>query len=354
MRFLQCKGTFADVGRQVGEACRPDIPELHDRVVAYLLENTTAGSFLAMREIAMEYTGRTDRSWPQASAFLRGLAEGAKVPYETVALIAYSEEISSEFESAASKCSTLVVQTTRGALIGHNEDYEPHYFGKMVLLDATFDGFPRTVGLTYPGQLPNLAGSLNAPGVATLNNSLWPEARPGLSKQVQHFRASLSADLEEAVRHLAMQPVALTTHYTVAHGPTSEVVSLEVSNRQVSHDTVALVTIGPEPFGHTNHVLSLRLKEADPAVVAANHSLDRLAKLKALLREKLPRTPEEMLDLLSTNDGILHRTPEQNPTSVTLATVVIRPQTGEFWVRDADPAADRRDWHFALRPSPLN
>jgi hypothetical protein len=353
MRFLQCQGSFEDVGRQVGEASRSDIPDLHDRVVAYLLQNTTVGSFSLMREIAMDYTERTDREWSSATAFLRGLAEGAGVSYETVALIAYSEEIASEFIPMPSKCSTLVVQTARGVLIGHNEDYEPHYFGKMVLLDATFDGFPRTVGLTYPGQLPNLAGSLNAKGVAIANNSLWPDAQPGLSKQVQHFRASLADDLGEAVEHLAKPPVALTTHYTVAHGPEGQAVSLEVSNPATAEEKVSFTTIGPEPFCHTNHVLSLRLKAPDPAVVIANHSIARLAKLKALPHERMPRSPEEMLELLSTNDGVVHRTPEQNPTSVTLATLAIRPQSGEIWIRDADPSADRRDWHFLVRP-PLN
>lgn len=354
MKFLQCKGSFEDIGRQVGEACRPDIPDLHDRVAAYLIESTTAGSLKRMREVATDYSARTDRSWPDATAFLKGLAEGAGVPFRTIALIAYSEEIASEFIPAPPKCSTLVVPTVRGPMIGHNEDYEPHYFGKMVLLDAAFDGYPQAVGLTYPGQLPNLAGSLNAKGVAIANNSLWPDAKPGHSKQVQHFRASLADDLEQAVTHLAKPPVSLTTHYTVAHGPTGQAVSLEISNPLVARVTTALSTIGPEPFCHTNHVLALELREPDPAVVSANHSLDRLAKLQALPRERLPRSPEEMLDLLSANDGIVHRTPEQNPFSVTLATVVIRPQTGEFWVRDADPSADRRDWHFLVRPSPPN
>ncbi len=357
MKFLRCRGSFEDVGRQVGMACREDIPDLVDRVVAYLLQHTTVGSYGMMRKIALDYADRTDREWPPASAFLRGLAEGAGASYEAVTLIAYSEEIASEFIPVPPKCSTLVVQTARGAVIGHNEDYEPHYFGKMVLLDAAFDGFPRTVGLTYPGQLPNLAGSLNEGsrategGVAIFNNSLWPDAQPGLSKQVQHFRASLARDLGAAVELLAKPPVALTTHYTVAHGPTGQVVSLEVSNPATAEEHVSFTTIGTEPFCHTNHVLSLRLRAPDPAIVIANHSLARLAKLKALPRGQLPCSPEEMLDLLSTNDGVVHRTPAQNPTSVTLATVVARPQTGEIWIRDADPSAERRDWHFVVRPS---
>jgi len=353
MRFLQCQGSFEDVGRQVGEACRPDMLDLYERIVAYQINTTTVGSIRRMREIATEYSRRTDASWPSATTFLRGMAEGSKMPFEKIAIIAYSEEIASEF-IPSSKCSTLVVPTTRGALIGHNEDYEPHYFGKMVLLDATFDGYPRTVGLTYPGQLPNLAGSLNAKGVAITNNSLWPDTRPGLSKQVQHFRASLAEDLEEAVGHLAKPPIALTTHYTVAHGPTGTAVSLEVAGAGIAEETVSFVTIGPGPFCHTNHVRALRLKEPDPALDGSgSNSPARLAKLESHARTRKPRTPKAMLDLLAENDGVLHRTSLQNLYSVTLATVVIRPQTGEIWIRDADPAAEPRDRRFLVRP-PLN
>ncbi len=357
MKVLQCKGSFRSVGCEVGRASRTAIPALHDRVVAYLLEYTTVGSLRQMSEIADRYAQSTQKYWSPAFEYLYGLAEGAGVPFDTIALIAFSEEIASEFEAAPSKCSTFVVWTSSGHILGHNEDYEPHYFGEMILLDATFDGFGRVVGLTYPGMLPNLAGSLNAHGLAITNNSFWVAACPGYSKQAQHFRASLLPDMDTAVQILSEQSIALSTHYTVAHGPSYEAVSLEVSNPVRADGYVALRQIERDElsaFCHTNHVLELTLREPDPAVVAKNHSLDRLAKLKALPVARYPRTPEEMLDLLSVNDGVLHRTPAQNPTSVTLATVVIRPATGEFLVRDADPNEVNRDHRFIVSKNPLN
>jgi hypothetical protein len=354
MKVIQHKGSFEEVGRVVGEASRRVIPGLHTRVVEYLLAHTTVGSFRRMSEIADQYVQSTKRYWSPAIDYLRGLAEGAGVSFGTVALIAFSEEIASEFTAAPSKCSTFVVWTPNGHILGHNEDYEPHYFGEMILLDATFDGFGRVVGLTYPGMLPNLAGSLNAHGLAILNNSFWVDACLGISKQAQHFRASLLPDMENAVKVLSQQPIALTTHYTVAHGPSHDAVSLEVSNPKRADAYMSLRQIARESFHHTNHVLALSLKEPDPAVVAGNHSLARLAKLQALPLDRHPWTPEEMVELLSVNDGILHRTPEQNPTSVTLATVVIRPATGEFLVRDADPSATIKDHRYIVSRNPLN
>lgn len=354
MRVLRLKGGFEDVGREVGVATGPDIPEIYERLVAYLLAHTSVGSVRRMLDIAGRYADGTRSGFAPAHAYLRGLADGVGAPFHEIALIAFSEEIASEFLPAPEKCSTLVVRTGRGWLIGHNEDYEPHYFGRMLAMDLAFDGYPRVACLSYPGQLPCVGPSLNARGVAVANNSLWPEAQPGPSQVVRQFQASLAPDLDKAVRILAGRPNALTTHYTVADGALDDAVSLEVSNPATSESEIVLRQIAGRSFCHANHALHLPLRKPDPALGHASHSYRRYAKLKGLAPSELPDSPEAMLRLLSENDGLLHRTPDQHPTSVTLATVVIRPSTGEFWARDADPSAPVRDFYAALKPSSLN
>src|SRR3989344_3506055 len=199
MRYVKAHGSFYKVGCEVGEACRADIPELYERNVNYLLNHTRVGSSGRMHQTAARYMAAAERLWPQSVEFLLGLAKGANVNKRMISLTAFTEEISSEFPPAVSdKCSTLVMRLADGNhLIVHNEDYEPQNFGKMVVFDVTFDGFPRLAGVAYPGQL--FAGvSLNAYGVAITNNGLWPEARPGLPKQVLHCYASLARDMSEA------------------------------------------------------------------------------------------------------------------------------------------------------------
>ncbi len=354
MRYVKASGSFYNVGLRVGEACREDIPELYERTVAYLLEHTSVGTVARMHEVAERYTVEAERLWAPSVEFLQGLAEGAGVSMEKIALTSFTEEVSSEFlPTSSDKCSTLVVLTLSWShLIVHNEDYEPQNFGKMVLLDVTFDGFPRLVCLTYQGMLPSLAGSLNACGVAITNNGLWPEARPGLPKQVQHFRASLTRNLVEAVQWLEMSPIAVTTHYVVAYGRTREVVSLAVSNFETSAAKMTLRPITSLSFCHTNHVLDgyLGLKMPDPAKEQLPpNSFTRYDKLKNLTLEELPRTPQEAFKLFSTpGDNVLFRESGEEGASVTLATVVICPETRELWVRDADPSAAKRDWYFSL------
>jgi len=354
MRKLVIRGSFRSVGVQIGEETAADLPFVRDRTISFLIENAAVGSLRRMRQLASDYVESTKMAFPEAIEYMQGLAYGGGLAFADIALIAFSEEIRTEFVSSPEKCSTLAVPTAQGWLIGHNEDYEPQYFGKMYALDLEIPGFPRVSSLNFPGHFPCLAGSLNQRHVAILNNSLWPEAVPGLSKNAMHFRAALAVDMDVAIGFLARQP-ALTNHYTVAWGEQDDLLGLEVSNDKTAEERVITFDPGREPYCHTNHVRFLTLKSEDPAVTVKNHTLDRLAKLEGLIdRGDVPRTPEAMLELFSTNDGLLQRTPAQNPTSVTLATVVIRPKTGEMWIRDADPSAAERDLYLSFGRSSLN
>ncbi len=352
MRKLVIEGSLRSAGAQIGEATAVDLPFVRDGTIDFLLKNATVGGIRQMRWIAARYVASARDFFPEAIDYMEGLAFGGGLTFEDVALIVFSEEIRTEFHVAPEKCSTLAVPTRDGWLIGHNEDYEPQYFGKMFALDLSIPGYPRTLSLNYPGQLPCMGGSLGR--VAIVGTSLWPDAVPGLSKNLLHFRAAVANDRDEALDFLTRQPAALTGHYTVGFGGDDSVCGLETSNPATADSYLCVHDPGREPYWHTNHVRFLKLRAPDPAVTDQNHSLPRGEKLRQIIADgTLPSTPDALLDLLSTNDGVLHRTPEQNATSVTLATVVIRPRTGEMWIRDADPSAHRRDLKLSFAERPL-
>ena len=351
MRYVQAHGSFYEVGLKVGKTFEEDIPEMYERTVAYLLEHTSVGTKERIHQVAERHLFEARRLWEPSVEFLRGQAKGADVSMSMIALTSFTEEISSEFLPIVSseKCSTLVVRTPDGyIMIIQNEDYNLH--SKVAVFEVTFVGFPRLVCVAYIGQL--LAGiSLNARGVAITNNSLWPKAQPGLPKQVQHFRASLTRNLVEAVQWLEMQPIALTTHYVVACGRTREIVSLAVSNRETSAVNMDLRTISGPSFCHTNHVLDgrLGLKQPDPAIVHSKSSFLRYDKLNSLTPEELPQTPKEALDFFSNQDekNVLFQSGKDGK-SKTLVTTVTCPEIGEFWAREAGAKASAPDWKFSL------
>lgn len=347
MIYVIARGSFYYVGCQVGEACRSQMRPMYEDSVRYLLKHTSIDTEARLKEAACYYIDEALRLWSESVDFLRGLAFGANMLEEEIAVMAFAEEVSEQFPLAPvgrDKCSTLAWFTPEGKpAVLHNEDYKPYFFGKMILLDVTFVGtkypYPRLVCVTYMGMLPGLAGSLNASGVATTNNGLWPNVQPGLPKQVLHFRAALARRISEAEHWLALQPNSLTTHYTVTDG--REVISLGVSNVKTATTDMRVRRI-TDAFCHTNHIPAddqyLRLLQSDPveSVPEASHTFARYEKLRGIIASgQLPTTPQQALDLFSTNDGLIHRTPEQHPSSVTLATIFIH--DGKFWVRDANP-----------------
>ncbi len=348
MRHIKERGSFYKIGRRVGEACRQDIPEVYDRGVAHLLEHTKAKNINQIHEIAARYMAVAQRTWEPAVEFLRGLAKGSGVTMDVITLTAFTEEVSTEVGlKPADKCSTLVVKTLDGqTIIIHNEDFEPHNFGKMVLLEAEFDGFPAVTCLAYPGQLWGSGLSFNARRIAITKNGLHLPAVPGLPTQLVQSRASLAHKLAEAEEWVMMPPISVPAHYILGWGETGEAISLLVSNLQASYAEVKLHHI-KGPFCFTNHVPFgwFNLKEPDPALENSLSTLPRYEKLKSLSPAELPQTPAEAFKLFG--EPPLFLKPGKPGASVTMATAVIYVEGGQMWVRDADPNASKKEWYFA-------
>jgi len=386
MMAIYAKGNFFEVGVQVGEATRELVHFMSAQVSADLLNNVFGGEIQAMVVVAKSQHDKAYNYFPEAGQYLEGLAFGANIHLDDLLSVAYSEEMSAlvsetvggKLARARDRCSTLVTRGLHGWLMGHQEDFWGVFFGKMLVLELQFKGYPKLVSLSYPGQLPALAGSLNAAGVAITNNSLWPKAGRGISKQTRHFRAALATNflnaagvaitnnslwpkagrgISKQTRHfraalatnfldalttLARGPHALTDHFILISAREDLAASIEVSNpvaspdecviRQIVHNEPAILGESvAAPFAHANHAQLLELHETDPAHLG---SYMRLGKLYAEASRHCPRSAADMLELLTRPDGILRKLPDKNLTgqenSVTLATTVISPSEGKI------------------------
>ncbi len=327
MKSIEASGSFLRVGENVGEAAREDVRFICDSVAAHLAAHTSLKTREALRAAIEPFYRASERFFPEAFEYLRGMAAGANANFDGILLAMFDEEISEAFEE---KCSTLAALTPRGWIVGHNEDYGPHYDGRLSLLDLSIDGWPRLLAVSYPGKLPGVGGTLNARGLSVTNNSLTAAVMAGISSEARGFRAALASDAEEAVTALSTQPAALTAHFTILSAAGRRAISLEVGNAASSKELSVRSDL-KAPAAHTNTVLNLPLAVPDGS--SAN-SRDRYEKLKRIIAAGAPADPESMMALFSNYDGLLNRRPGDHPTSITLATVVIRAETGELWVRD--------------------
>lgn len=352
MRLIIAQGTFHDAGRQVGTAIADD---LRHALVGTLLSFPDAGlhDLAALHRRAASYAREAEAWFPGGIDYLRGMADGANVNFSELCLVSFSEELLMSTAVGAEKCSTLAVPTGDGWVIGHNEDYDRFYLGRMHVVDLRVNGFPRTFMMNYPGHQ---GCSLNELGLAITNNSfLHPAAEGGLSKNARHFRAALADGPVAAFSALSLGDHALATHYTIGWGPDDGLLSLEVGPAS-GGGCVDLHDLSPRlPFCHTNHALRGSLRWDDPAPASGGTSVRRLECLEEIAASaSCPSSPEAMLDLLSTPDGLLHRTDGPDELGITLATAVLRPATREMWIRDADPSAAVRDRYLSFNVSPRN
>ena len=91
---------------------------------------------------------------------------------------------------------------------------------------------------------------------------------------------------------------------------------------------------------HTNHYQSDLAELAPPA---SEESLARLERLQALLTERDPQTPEDLMDVMRDHDSdpqavCLHPDPDEgDEASACLFSMVVDVETGRMWVAPGNP-----------------
>jgi hypothetical protein len=338
MRRIDARGGFEAVGQAVGEATRDDVRFVVESIPPYLAKHTRLKGREEMLAAVARHRRMTEAYFPEAFVYLRGLARGSGTTLDDLMLALFDENI---FEEYGEKCSTLAAPGAKGWIVGHNEDYDPHYRGRLSLLDLSFDGWPRLLAVSYPGKLPGIGGTLNARGLSVTNNSLSAAEMVGVSTEARVFRTALASDLAEAEAGLGGPPSSLIFHLIVVSSAEDKAVSYEIGNAVSSSSPLERRELADGPMAHTNTVLNLPLIVSDGG---STNSLRRYEKLGRAIAAGAPTDPQAMMALLSEHDGLLNRGPADHPTSVTLATVVIRAATGELWLKEygtADEAVHR-------------
>jgi isopenicillin-N N-acyltransferase like protein len=124
--YIEAKGTYREVGRQIGEAER----ELVLRELDYYGEQFVAlagFSFAEAVERARPYLRPAEEAVPQIVDQLRGLAEGTGVPFEHLFAANCNEELTCLPEQAErpEHCTSFAFKAGGRTVAGHNEELVP-------------------------------------------------------------------------------------------------------------------------------------------------------------------------------------------------------------------------------------
>jgi isopenicillin-N N-acyltransferase-like protein len=280
------------MGRQIGEACAPQVRRSIENARALLekayekLELTWSGAQIQARK----YMPFAQERYPQYVEELMGIAEGADVPFDDLATTNAMEAVTVD-ALHLTKCTSLAVNDDHTAdghvLIAHNEDWVPEDEADVFVIHARPDNELPFLAMTYGGLLPNIG--FNAAGIAQCCDSVYPsDCRIGIPRLVAS-RAVLSARTPaEAIRHMLVAQRAAGYNHLLAH-ESGELYNVEVSARRF-----AILYAEDGTIAHTNHYLDFAMQaiEDEPdELISSRVRYFRAARL-------LKRTPHHTIKTL--------------------------------------------------------
>lgn len=262
--LVRVSGTHREMGRQIGETCTEQVRRSVENARS-LLESTYEDLQLTWDGAqiqARKYMPFAQERYPQYVEELLGIAEGADVPFDDLAVLNAMEAVTMD-ALHLTKCTSMAVNEERTAdghvLVAHNEDWLPDDERDVYVVHATPNDEPPFLAMTYGGLLANVG--FNAAGIAQCCDSVHPtDSRIGIPRLI-NSRAVLGARTPaEAIRHMLVPHRAAGYNHLLAHE------SGELYNVEVSARNFALLYAEHGCVVHTNHFLDDNMKaiEEDP------------------------------------------------------------------------------------------
>lgn len=233
--MIQVQGSHSEIGRQIGESMRPQIQHGIENAKVMIqkaydqLQLTWDGAIIQARK----YIPFAEERYPQYVDEMKGIAEGANVPYEEIRVVNAMEAVTSD-ALHLTKCTSFSVNQNMTAngdvLIAHNEDWTPDEEPDVFLIHAKPVDEPPFLAMTYGGLLPNIG--FNANGISQCCDSVYPnDSRMGIPRVI-YSRAVLAASSPaDAIKRILVSQRAAGYNHLIVH-ESGEMYNIEVSARQ--------------------------------------------------------------------------------------------------------------------------
>ncbi|KPL76983.1 hypothetical protein ADN00_10415 [Ornatilinea apprima] len=313
--LISIYGSHRQMGNQIGEACRQQVAHSIENARTLLsdayndLQLTWGGAQIQSRK----YIPFAEERYPQYVEELHGIAEGANVSFDDVAVVNAMEAVTTDALHLM-KCTSLAVNQSCTAndnvLVAHNEDWVPEDEDDVFLVHAQPADEPPFLAMTYGCLLPNIG--FNAYGIAQCCDSVYTEdCRIGIPRIIVS-RAVLAAKRpSDAIRHMLAPKRAAGYNHLLVH-ESGEIYSVEVSARQFA------LLYGEDGYMvHTNHYVDPEMKkiESEPdELISTRVRYWRASRLLTQSRRHTVKTLQEILrDHLNSPDAICNHDTAGDP-----------------------------------------
>lgn len=337
--LIEIWGSPRERGRHQGEGARTQILRALSRYCEVIPKAIDLSWEAAQRE-ARKFLPYAEEAFPQFVAELRGIAEGAAVPFEEVWTLNCYEGLT-DVRQQVWGCTSLAVRddyTANGhVLIAHNEDWSSVDKDNAYLVHAVPDDGPPFIGMTYGPLLVNIG--LNAEGIAVAIDSVYPvDGRVGIPR-ILCSRAVLQArTIGQAIRACVVKLRAGGYAYLLGDS-NGELYCVESS--ATTHDLI----YGEDGWlAHTNCYLSPKMKLLEEPGTYSSANV-RLNRARRLLRSQLGAvTVESLQQILRDHVNFprsicVHEDPNEPPheREMTLVSLVMDLSEHVVWAAPGPP-----------------
>jgi len=262
--LIEISGSHREMGGQIGEAARVQVQNsiANARILIDAAYNTLELTWDGAKIQARKYLPFAEERYPHYVDELRGLAEGANVPFDDIMVLNAMEAVAMD-ALHLTRCTSMAVNEERTAdghvLAAHNEDWIPEDETDVLIISAKPDKDPPFLAMTYGGLLPNVG--FNAYGIAQLIDSVYPDdSRIGIPRLIVARAVLASRRISGAIGRTLVPHRAAGYNHLLIH-ESGEIYSIEVSARKFE-----ILYANDGYLVHTNHYIDpqMRQVEKDP------------------------------------------------------------------------------------------
>jgi len=312
--YLEIKGTHYEIGHAIGEMFRGKIQETIEE------RKQSIQHYAAFRAKSERYVKKTEEIFPDLIEEMRGMAQGAQIPFLDLFFHncpeAYDKELLIEWDREQAEteehCTIAVSFNASGAVIGHNEDWAIESLDEIYILKATVKN-TTFLGLNYATFLPGSAATLNNWGLVQCINELYQETRIGIPKYFLARAICESKTLEDALKLILSIDRASGYNHLLVQGD-------NVWNIEIAGHDIDISKHTKTPFVHTNHCISKHMEEYQ--LFATKGSKARFARASELVKNNM--SVEDIKMLLSDTKDEKYPICREN---ITIGSVIIEPKS---------------------------
>jgi isopenicillin-N N-acyltransferase-like protein len=354
LRVVRAAGDPTTRGQQIGRELRDPINESIDFYHRYLARRGVSSQQL--QDLLTPYLVASESQFPSLMSTLKGMSVGAMVPVLELFAVNAFEELEPLLEatpesgmlflqrkegyveapppsaSPTDRCSSFSVVAPEVTFVGHNEHWLAGDRGNVAVVIELPEDRPvsiasPTVVCCLPAVGVNSYGG--AQGIGSLTAS---DDRVGVPRVLVSRHALESMEREDAIARAGHHARAGGYGHVFAFAG-GDAFAVETTGHELA------VLDGPGP--HTNHYRDAELARLGPE--PAPGSVARLERLQALLDERQPETPEQVMGIMRDHGSspqaiCLHPDPaEGDEASAVMFSMVAELEEGRMWVAPGNP-----------------